>query len=180
MIQGPEYEIRTTRLGLRQWREEDLEMLAAMNRDPEVMKHFPSMPTRAESAEFIKRQQKMQHDNGVCFFAADYVLTGEFVGFVGMSVPRFESYFTPCIEMGWRLRKSFWNKGLATEAAQTCLGYARQRKLANELYAFTIPSNLGSRKVMEKIGMTHIGEFLHPKIPDGHPMQELVLYKIIL
>ena len=80
---------------------------------------------------------------------------------VGMSIPRFEADFTPCVEIGWRLGKKFWQRGLATEAAERCLDFASERGIAKSIFAFTPHQNTGSRKVMEKLGMIESHAFLH-------------------
>ena len=118
--------------------------------------------------------------HGFGFWAAELKGTGDFIGFVGLGVPDFEGRFTPCIEIGWRLAAAFWNRGLATEGAHAALGYAFSVLALREVVAFTVPANLRSRRVMEKLGMTHDpdDDFDHPRIPEGHPLRRHVLYRI--
>ena len=103
---------------------------------------------------------------------------GTFAGWLGLMRPRFEAHFTPCVEVGYRLRTEFWRRGLATEGARAVLRYGFERLKLDEIVAFTVPANIRSRRVMEKIGLTFSGEFDHPLIPEGHPMRRHVLYRI--
>ena len=102
-----------------------------------------------------------------------------FIGFVGLAVPRFEAHFTPCVEIGWRVAADQWNRGYATEAACAVLKYGFEIIGLSEIVSFTVPINLPSRRVMEKIGMTHnsADDFDHPLIPEGHPLRRHVLYR---
>ncbi|MDX1406518.1 MAG: GNAT family N-acetyltransferase [Saprospiraceae bacterium] len=172
------YLIKTQRLGLRPWHQDDLAPFAALNQDPEVMRYFPSMPDRAETWASMERQMVHQTRHGFCFWAADLLATGEFIGFIGLSTPRFETDFTPCVEIGWRLDKAYWGQGLAPEGATACLDYARATLHIPEVYSFTPVSNHPSERVMQKIGMQKIGTFLHPLIEEGHSLQEHLLYYI--
>jgi RimJ/RimL family protein N-acetyltransferase len=93
----------------------------------------------------------------------------EFIGFAGLSVPAFQARFTPCVEIGWRLAAEHWGRGLATEAARAVLGQAFDSLGLDSLVSFTVPANVRSRRVMEKIGMTHDpdDDFNHPRQPEG-------------
>ncbi|HEY3741055.1 MAG TPA: GNAT family N-acetyltransferase [Bryobacteraceae bacterium] len=170
--------IATERLLLRRWKPEDLEPFAAMNADPEVMQHFPSTLTREQTAAGIKRVEAHFERYGWGLLAAEH--EGAFIGYVGLFHVPFESHFTPAVEIGWRLKRSHWNRGLATEAARACLQFGFEKAGLQEIVSFTIPINLPSRRVMEKIGMQHDaqGDFEHPKVPAGHPMRRHVLYRI--
>ena len=114
-------ELRTDRLLLRHWREEDREPFAEMNADPAVMEHFPARLTRAESDAFVDRVQQGFADHGFGLWAVE--AGGELVGFTGLSVPRFrvawmDAREQPVVEVGWRLRRSAWGRGYATEAGR--------------------------------------------------------------
>jgi len=158
--------METDRLILRDWREDDREPFAALNADPEVMEHFPALLTREQSDAVIERNPGLH--------AVEVRATGEFIGFVGLAVPRFEAAFTPCVEIGWRLARAAWGHGYASEAARAVL--ARALIEHDEIVSFTAVTNLRSRAVMERIGMTYVEEFDHPNLPDGHPLQRHVLY----
>jgi ribosomal-protein-alanine N-acetyltransferase len=80
------------------------------------------------------------------------------------------------------LAAAHWNRGLATEGAGRCLRYAFQELALPEAAAFTVPANLRSRRVMEKLGMSHspADDFQHPRLPEGHPLRPHVLYRVRL
>ena len=108
--------------------------------------------------------------------------TGEFLGFVGLNVPSYAAPlpFEPCVEIGWRLKRTAWGKGYAGEAAREWLRFGFETIGLEEIVAFTIPDNLPSQRVMEKIGMTRDkdGDFLHPSLPADHPIAKHVLYRL--
>ena len=96
-------EIETPRLRLRHWRPEDLEPFAALNADPDVMEYFPSMLSREETATAVGRVEEHFEDRGYGFWAAELPGRAPFIGFIGLAVPAFETAFTPCVEIGWRV-----------------------------------------------------------------------------
>ena len=102
------------------------------------------------------------------------------IGFLGLIPPSFEAHFTPAIEIGWRLASLHWNKGYATEGARAVLDYAFKQLKLDEIVSFTVPHNLASRRVMEKIGMHHNpnDDFDHPKLDQNSPLKRHVLYRI--
>jgi RimJ/RimL family protein N-acetyltransferase len=104
----------------------------------------------------------------------------EFIGFVGLAVvSRFEAHFTPCVEIGWRLAREHWGRGYATEAARAALEFGFRDLALKEIVSFTVPANLRSRAVMERIGMTRSpdDDYEHPLLPEGHPLRRHVLYR---
>jgi len=165
---------------MRRWTDTDREPFAALNADPEVMEHFPAPLTRAESDAMIDRIEARRTETGFGFWALEVTATGEFIGFAGLSVPRFEAHFTPAVEIGWRLARSAWGRGYATEAARRALRYAFDDLALDEVVSFTSARNLRSRAVMERIGMIRdeSGDFDHPMVPEGHPLRRHVLYRI--
>jgi RimJ/RimL family protein N-acetyltransferase len=176
MSQSSSYILSTPRLGLRKWIDSDLEPFVRMNEDPEVMRYFPRPMTAEESKVFISRIEKFFHEHGYGLFALEVKATGEFIGYTGFAEPRFEAWFTPCTEIGWRLKREAWRHGYATEAARACLDYGFQTLGLDRVYSFTALSNTPSERVMQKIGMRRVGEFDHPMIADGHPLRRHVLY----
>jgi ribosomal-protein-alanine N-acetyltransferase len=179
-MMGNAAKIGTDRLILRKWRESDREPFARMNADPAVMEHFPAVLTRAESDALVDRAEAHLAKHGFGPWAAEIRETKEFIGYVGLVIPNFEAAFTPCVEIGWRLARDHWGKGLATEGASALLrhGFEVQRLL--ELVSFTVPANLRSLRVMQKLGMTRDprDDFDHPSIPAGHPLRRHVLYRL--
>jgi RimJ/RimL family protein N-acetyltransferase len=101
-------------------------------------------------------------------------------GFTGLSVPRFEAHFTPCVEVGWRLAYEFWGRGYASEAAQAALRFGFEERGLDEIVSVTVPANLRSRRVMEKLGMTRDlnGDFDHPFVQPGSPLVRHVIYRL--
>ena len=170
--------IHTPRLILRQWQESDHGPYIAMKMDPEVMRYFPALQTRETTLAQIERFRTFIDENGYGFLAMERRDTGEFIGFTGLALPRFESFFTPCVEIGWRLDKAHWGQGFAQEAANACLGFGFDKLNLTEIYSFTSILNLPSINVMKKIGMKEAGQFEHPNIADGDRLKTHVLYKI--
>jgi RimJ/RimL family protein N-acetyltransferase len=170
----------TERLLLRQWRDEDREPFAAMNADPEVMRHFPAPLTRAESDAFVDGVSGQLADHGWGLWALQDATTGTFLGFTGLAVPRFEAAFTPAVEVGWRLRRDAWGHGYASEAARAALAVGFGDLGLDEIVSFTSVGNVRSRAVMARIGMTHdpADDFDHPALAEGHPLRRHVLYRL--
>ena len=173
-------QIETERILLRRWRVEDREPFARMNADPVVMEHFPERLSRHESDRLVENIEAHFQRHRFGLWAAQLRATGEFIGFVGLSVPRFEAAFTPCVEIGWRLDAAHWGAGLATEGARAVIRYGFDVLSLEEIVSFTVPENLRSRRVMEKLGMTHDprDDFDHPNLPPAHPMRRHVLYRL--
>jgi RimJ/RimL family protein N-acetyltransferase len=169
----------TDRLQLRRWRPEDRAPFIRLNADPRVMEYFPSQLTPAESTEMMARIEAHFVRYGFGLWAVELRDTGEFAGFIGLNIPTFESHFTPCVEIGWRLAPEFWGQGLATEGARAVLHHAFTELALVEIVAFTVPDNHRSRRVMEKLAMTHnpADDFDHPRLPEGHPLRRHVLYR---
>ncbi|HEU4998321.1 MAG TPA: GNAT family N-acetyltransferase [Lapillicoccus sp.] len=171
---------RTERLLLRQWRDEDWAPFAALNADPEVMRHFPSTLDRQESDAFAYRNAALLEVNGWGLWAVEVVESGEFVGFVGLNQPQWTAAFTPCTEVGWRLARSAWGKGYATEAARAALAVAFGPLGLDEVVSFTTVANDRSRAVMERLGMSRdpAEDFDHPKLGPDSPVRRHVLYRL--
>lgn len=172
------YLFTSARLGFRNWLPEDAEALTSINSDPEVMEFFPALQDATQTLAFIGRMQKQFAEKGFCYFAVDTLENGEFIGFIGLSEQTFEAEFTPCIDIGWRLKKSSWNKGYATEGARRCLQYAFRDLKLEKVYAIAPKANIRSCHIMQKIGMQKAGEFIHPKLTDNKKLRECVLYEI--
>ena len=172
--------LETKRLILRDWEKKDITPFVDMNQDPEVMKFFPNLLSRDESINLIHRTQKQLNGHGFCLFAVELKESGEFIGFVGLSIPSFQAHFTPCVEIGWRIAKKYWNRGFATEAAKAVLNQAFERYNLNEVVSFTAKINKASIRIMEKIGLQHDpkDDFNHPNLAINHPLSEHVLFRL--
>jgi len=172
-------ELETSRLKLRRWRDADRAPFAALNADPAVMKFFPTPQSREASDASIDAWQAQLESRGWSNWAVELVESGEFIGFVGLSVPRRVLPCSPCVEVGWRLARRFWGRGLASEAARAALGAGFERIGLAEIVSFTALGNLRSRAVMERIGMQDAHQdFEHPGVPEGHALRLHCLYRI--
>lgn len=158
----------TERLILCSWKEEDLPLFKAMNRDPRVMKYFPALLTDEETEALYAVIQDEFRRKGWGLYAVELRETGEFIGYVGLHEVGFEAEFTPAVEIGWRLAGDHHNKGYATEAAREAISLARKAGIGR-LYSFTALPNIPSERVMQKAGMTRLGTFNHPKLPSTSP-----------
>lgn len=171
------YFFKSKQLGFRQWLDRDTEPFIELNQDPRVMEFFPTTLSREETLDAIERLKTQIDQLGYGWFAVDELSTGLLIGFIGINHPQFESFFTPCLEIGWRLHADFWGKGYATEGAEACLKFAFEKQGFSTVYAFTTQANVRSERVMIKIGMKKEGEFDHPQLPK-HPLSKHVLYVI--
>jgi RimJ/RimL family protein N-acetyltransferase len=169
----------TPRLGFRTWTESDLPAFAAMNSDPEIMRFFQKPLSKEESTAMMERMNRLFEDKGYCYFAVDLLETGELVGMIGLGWKTFEASFTPCVDIGWRIRKEFWNQGLTTEGAQACLDFAKEKGIP-EVLSMASLGNLASLRVMQKIGMRYWQDFDHPELIDHPAISRLSLYRIYL
>jgi RimJ/RimL family protein N-acetyltransferase len=172
--------LRTDRLLLRSWRPEDREPFAQMNADREVMEYFVAPMTRTESDAFVDRIEADLTDRGFGLWAVQELSTGEFIGFTGLIHQTFEASFTPAFEIGYRLARQAWGRGYATEAAKEAVRYGFAQAGLAEIVSMTAVGNVRSQAVMRKLGMTHdpADDFDHPRVPDGHPLERHVLYRM--
>jgi len=175
-----EPELRTTRLRLRRWLEADREPFAALNADPQVMEYFPARLTTQQSDRLIEAIEDGFEQRGFGLWAVEVCATETFIGFAGLSEPSFESHFTPAVEIGWRLARSAWGEGYATEAAKASLAFGFEGIGLDQVVSFTSTENMRSRAVMERIGMSHDpdDDFDYPDLPDADPLRRHVLYRI--
>lgn len=172
--------LTTDRLLLRSWRESDLEPFAALNADPEVMEFMRGPLTRDASDAWVGRINDSWTTNGYGLWAVEVKDGPEFIGFVGLADALFEAPFTPAVEVGWRLARSAWGNGYATEGARAALSYGFRDVALTEILTFTAAVNTRSRAVMERLGMSRdLGaDFDHPAVPQGHPVRPHVLYRL--
>ena len=171
-------DLRTDRLALRSWRESDIQPWAEMNADPQVREYLGDLLTRAQSAASAAHFQAQIDERGFGFWAVEVHSTGEFIGFTGLDEVDTGMPFAG-IEIGWRLARSAWGHGYATEAALATLAFGFQDLALPEILAVTTVGNLRSQAVMRRIGMTRDpdGDFDDPTEPEG-PRRRNVLYRI--
>ena len=172
--------LRTERLLMRRWTDADREPFAALNADPEVARYLSGPMSHADSDALADRIEAGFEANGFGLWAIEVMATREFIGFTGLSRPRFEAHFTPAVEVGWRLARPAWGHGYATEAARAALQYGFGPAGLDEIVSFTTLANARSRAVMDRLGMTHdrADDFDHPMLAEDHPLRPHVLYRL--
>jgi RimJ/RimL family protein N-acetyltransferase len=170
-------EINTDRLVLRDWQESDLAPWAAMNADPEVRAHLGPLLTQAQAMASVRSFQDGLDRDGFGFWAVEVRDTGEFVGFAGLDAVDEGMPFTG-VEAGWRLARSAWGHGYATEAALAAMRYGFDTLGLPEILAITTATNLRSQAVMRRIGMTTdpAEDFDDPEVAAG-PLRRCVVYR---
>ncbi|MFD1697506.1 GNAT family N-acetyltransferase [Roseibium aestuarii] len=174
--------LETERLILRPWKDADLDPLAAMSVDPEVMRYFFKTRSRDEARVMMDRAIAKTEADGICFCPVELKATGAFIGFTGLSRPAYDKPlpFDPCVEVGWSLMRSAWGQGYASEAARAWLGFGFETLGLEEIVSFTAASNVPSQRVMQRLGMVRRAEddFAHPMVPEDHPLAPHVLYRL--
>lgn len=170
--------VETTRLVLRRWDDADRLPFAAMNADPEVMRYFPAPMTGPESDALVDRIEEHFDTYGYGLWALERRDDGAFLGFTGLATVRPELPFAPALEVGWRLTRTAWGHGFATEAALEALRVGFESGHA-EIVSFTAVANAPSRRVMERLGMRRDpdDDFDHPAVPEGSRLRPHVLYR---
>lgn len=171
-------EINTPRLLLRQWHESDYRAFAQLNADKDVMAHFPTILDEEASNQMAARCRQLINDNGWGFWAAELKESREFIGFIGLHQPTVDLPFSPCIEVGWRLAKAYWGKGLATEGAKKALAFGFMALNLDEIVSFTAMSNKRSEAVMKRLSMDAKGVFEHPSLTKDSPLLHHYLYSL--
>ena len=161
---------RTERLLLRRWRDSDRELFAAMNADPAVVEHLQGPMSRDRSDDFIDRIEAHWDEHGWSLWAVEVVDASPLVGYVGLWPA---DYVAPgTVEVGWRLARGAWGRGYATEAAREALRFGFTEVGLDEIVSFTVPQNIRSRAVMERIGLVRdpTRDFDHPRVdPRAYP-----------
>ena len=172
--------IRTDRLLMRPWTDADRAPFQAMSADPGLMEFLMPLTTREKSDAWIDRQMAHQARHGFCFWALE--AEGELVGSVGLMHVPYEEHFTPAVELGWRVARPCWGRGFAPEAARAALDHGFETLALPQLVANASLGNTRSRRVMEKLGMTHdpADDFDHPKLAADDPKRRCALYRISL
>jgi RimJ/RimL family protein N-acetyltransferase len=174
--------LRTPRLLLREWREEDRERFAAMSADPEVMRYLLPFPDRAAIDEWVAETLAHCRDYGFGLWAVELASKAPFIGAVGLRHVHPAHPRAPAIEAAWRLARPYWGKGYATEAARAAIDDGFGRLHLSEIIAFTVPLNQASQHVMQRLGMTcdpaDDFDLDHPRLSPGHALRRHVLYRL--
>lgn len=168
----------TPRLRLRLFETADLDALQAMNADARVTEFLPSTPTRAENEAMLERIKAHFAAHGFGAWCVVERDSGRFCGFAGLHHVWFHAPFTPAVEALWRFVPEVWGRGYATEAARAAIHDGFTRVGLSRIHSFTVPANVRSRAVMERLGFTHVpgADFDHPALPEGHRLRRHVLY----
>jgi len=168
--------LETDRLILRDWREEDIPTFAAMCADPDVMRHFPRVLSYDEAAMMARRIRTGLARDGWGLWAVEVKAGAPFIGFVGLAKPEFRDD----VEVGWRLAPNAWGHGYATEAARAAVAFGFAQLALPEIVSFTVPANLPSQRVMERLGMVRdpTADFDHPNVPVGSPLRLHWLWRL--
>ena len=173
-----DYVFESERLGFRRWQASDYAPFAALNANPDVMEFFPKTLSSTESDALIERIEMHFEEKGYGLWAVERKEDGAFIGFIGLLDVNFDIGIDDATEIGWRLDEKFWKKGYAAEGAKACLAYAFNDLGKKEIYSFTSTINTPSETVMKRIGMEKAGEFEHPRVAEGSPLRQHVLYVI--
>lgn len=178
MTSGKQYLFTSAHLGFRNWTDDDIPKMAAISADPDVMEFFPAPATSQQTENFIRRMQLLFSQKGYCYFAVEKLDDGAFIGFIGLAEKDFESAFTPCVDIGWRLGKAYWNKGFATEGALRCLEYGFDTLKLEDIKSTASRINVKSIHIMGKAGMKKLLDFKHPLLTDHPRLVDCVCYEI--
>ncbi len=166
--------IQTERLVLRPWRDGDGPEFVRVTNTPAVMRHLGGVDNPARLISSVERQEKMQAERGHCFWIVERMADGVLLGFCGLKAPSVAgTSVADDIEIGWRLREDAWGQGYASEAARASLVWGWANLDVARIVAITVPANLPSQKVMERIGMARRPDldFDHPLFAEGHPLR---------
>jgi RimJ/RimL family protein N-acetyltransferase len=164
-------EIRTPRLLLRSWHDDDLTPMADINADPRVMRWIDDGSVRDldHTAEAIEQWEEEWDEEGFGLFAVELLASGELAGFTGLSVPEFLPEVLPAVAISWRLGSQFWGQGYASEAAQATLEFALQDRGLDRVISISRVGDDASENVIRKLGMVPERETAHPV--HGHPLR---------
>ncbi|EAR00016.1 GNAT family N-acetyltransferase [Maribacter sp. HTCC2170] len=173
-----EYLFKSERLGFRNWEENDLKELEIMNSDVEVMEHFPKTLAKKENKALFEKLRLHYKKHNHTYFATEILESGELIGFIGLVFQDYKTDFTPAVDIGWRLKKSAWGKGFATEGAKKCIDFGFNKLNLDKIIAICTVKNSKSENVMKKIGMNKIGEFNHPKLKEFPDLEKCICYGI--
>jgi RimJ/RimL family protein N-acetyltransferase len=167
------HSLRTSRLLLRPWRDEDVAAFAELSADPAVMEYLVPLPG------WVARARAHWEQHGYGQWVVEIPGEASFAGVVGLNTITYEAHFTPAVEVAWRFARAYWGRGYATEAARAALDHGFEKLALAEIVATTVPANQRSRRVMERLGMTRAPEddFDVPHLPEG-PLRRHVLYRL--
>ena len=166
---------------LRRWRDDDLDALAALNADPRVAAWLGGAIDREASARSLRWFEESFDRGDPSLWCVVNTEDGEFLGCVGLALLGDDLPLAGRFELVWRLRPEHWGRGVATAAASAALDHSHDAIDRRELVAFTSASNLASRRVMERLGMTwrSAEDFDHPRLTATDPLRPHVVYRFV-
>lgn len=171
--------LETSRLRLRNWHDEDLEPLARMCADPEVMRYCSALMSRDDCAALMVRSRLhfVRHRFGL--WALERKDSKAFIGYCGLASCSLPSP-TPALELLWAVACDQWGQGLVHEAAQAVLDCAFGELGLPEVVACAAQINEPARQLLEGLGMRaeHASSFGHPDLAPEHPLHLQVLYRL--
>jgi RimJ/RimL family protein N-acetyltransferase len=172
--------LRTKRLMLRRWTDDDREDFARISADPEVMRYRLAPLSRRESDSLIDAIEVSFDENGFGLWAVERLEDDRLLGFTGFGTSDFEAPFCPAIDIGWTLARDVWGHGYATEGAVAAMNFAFNEFHLDQVVAHTTQLNERSQAVMRRLGMTHDpgDDFDTPWYEIGHPCRRFVLYRM--
>ena len=171
--------LHTERLLLRRWQDSDREPFAELNADPETMRYFRSTLDRAASDAFIDVIEERIETQGFGLWALEVTKTGQFIGFTGLNPMPDDVPGAGGMEVGWRLARSSWHRGYATEAARAALDVAFGSIALPEIYSMTAVLNEPSQAVMRRLGLTEYARWDNPRLEEGNPLRPSVTYRLV-
>jgi RimJ/RimL family protein N-acetyltransferase len=170
-------DLGSNRLRLRPWRLEDRAAFAALNAEPEMARYLsPFTPGKSDAMLERIVAHFVQHEWG--YWALEERQSGDVIGLCGLMHVPFEAFFTPAVEISWRLSSKWQGQGLAKEAAQAALNFAFESLKLERVVAFTVTGNAASWGLMKRLGMRKIGEFDNSEFAEEHPLRRNVVYEI--
>jgi RimJ/RimL family protein N-acetyltransferase len=172
-------ELRTSRLLLRPWRDADVAAYAELSADPAVMEFLRPVTEPGAAEAWAARVRSHWRQHGFGQWVVEIPGGASLIGVVGLSRISYEVHFTLAVEVAWRPARAHWGRGYASEAAHAAVDYGFNTLGLPEIVAITVPANLRSRRVMERLGMTRTqaDDFDHPEVPEG-PLKRCVLYRL--
>jgi RimJ/RimL family protein N-acetyltransferase len=170
--------LRTDRLVMRRWQDADREPFAALNADPHTMRFFPGILDRVASDAAVDRIEQRFEAQGFGMWALEIASTGQFIGFTGLNPLPDGMPGGGGTEVGWRLARTAWHHGYATEAARAALDVAFGILQMAEVYSIAAVLNEPSLAVMRRLGFTEFAHWDDPRIPEGNPLRPRVAYRL--
>ena len=169
-------QLLTPRLRMRRWRVADREPFAAMNADPEVMRYFPAPLDRSRSDALVDVLEERFGTQGFGLWALERLEDQAFLGFAGLNPMPPGTPGAGGTEVGWRLARTAWGHGYATEAARAALRVASGPLGLTTVWSITAVGNLRSQAVMRRLGLVEHSRYRHPTLPADHPLSEQVAF----